>query len=68
MKNKYESDLLESLHETAAGLHKIGVISDHEMQEYDQDCFISNPKSSSEGKSIPSQNTIHVYASSKKSK
>ena len=65
MKNKYESELLGSLHETAVGLHKIGAISDHEMQEYDRDCLVSNPESSSEGKNIPTQNPMPFYASSK---
>ncbi|GHU17586.1 hypothetical protein FACS1894163_08670 [Spirochaetia bacterium] len=40
-KDKYQSDLLGSLHETAVGLHKIGVISDAEMQEYDNNCLVS---------------------------
>ena len=44
MKNKYNSDLLEALHETAAGLHKIGVIDDKEMREYDQDCIVQESK------------------------
>ena len=46
MKNKYNSDLLESLHETAVGLHNIGVISDKEMCEYDKDCLVPVPKCS----------------------
>ena len=65
MKSKYESELLGSLHETAVGLNKIGVISEIEMQEYDRDCLVSNPKPSSEGKSIPKQKPIPVYANSK---
>ena len=65
MKKKYESDLLGSLHETAAGLHKIGVISDHEMQEYDLECLVSNPNPSPEGKSIPVKNPKPALASSK---
>jgi hypothetical protein len=39
MDNKYQSDFLGSLHETAIGLHKIGVINDDEMQEYDRNCI-----------------------------
>jgi hypothetical protein len=39
MDNKYESEFLGSLHETAVGLHKIGVISDAEMREYDRNCL-----------------------------
>jgi len=44
MKNKYNSDLLEALHETAVGLHNIGVINDKEMREYDQDCLVKEPE------------------------
>jgi len=43
MKNKYQSELFASLHETAVGLHKIGVISDKEMSEYDRDCLVASP-------------------------
>jgi len=58
MKNKYNSDLLGSLHETAVGLHNIGVISDKEMNEYDKDCLVPASKTSSEnastsGTSVP---------------
>jgi DNA-binding transcriptional regulator YiaG len=40
MDNKYQSEFLGSLHETATGLHKAGVINDDEMREYDQDCLV----------------------------
>ena len=43
-KNKYNSGLLEALQETAVGLHKIGVISDKEMREYDQGCLVKEPE------------------------
>jgi DNA-binding transcriptional regulator YiaG len=61
MKNKCNSDFFESLHETAVGLHKIGIISDKEMQEYDQDCLVVPQKTSSENNSVPVK-TIPVYA------
>jgi DNA-binding transcriptional regulator YiaG len=63
MKGKYKSELLESLYETAAGLHNIGVISDKEMREYDQDCLVSSLQTSPKSTSIPVK-TIPVYASS----
>ncbi|MDR3333378.1 MAG: hypothetical protein LBT13_00605 [Treponema sp.] len=34
MNRKYQSELLGAIHETAAGLHKIGVITDVELREY----------------------------------
>jgi DNA-binding transcriptional regulator YiaG len=43
MKEKYQSELLGAIHETASGLHKIGVIDDNEMQEYDEDCLVQKP-------------------------
>ena len=39
MKRKYESELLEAIHETATGLHKIRIIDDKEMRDYDQTCL-----------------------------
>jgi DNA-binding transcriptional regulator YiaG len=44
MKVKYQSELLGAIHETAAGLHKIGVINNKEMQEYDEDCIVPSEK------------------------
>ena len=41
MKKKYQSELLGAIHETAEGLHKIGVINDKEMREYNKDCLAS---------------------------
>ncbi|WP_461255145.1 XRE family transcriptional regulator [Treponema sp. R80B11-R83G3] len=63
MKNKYNSDFLESLHETAVGLNKIGVINDKEMREYDRDCLVPTPKTSSESTSVTVKPTP-VYAES----
>jgi len=39
VEDKYQSELLGAIHETAAGLHKIGAIDDDEMMEYDRDCL-----------------------------
>ena len=64
MKKKYKSDLLESLHETAVGLHTIKVINDKEMQEYDRDCLISEPKNPSESTGVQVK-PPPVYASKK---
>jgi len=64
MKNKYNSDFLESLHETAVGLHNIGVINDKEMREYDQDCLVPAQKKP-ESTSVK-VNPTPVYAKSSK--
>ena len=44
MKDKYQSELLGAIHETAVGLHKIGVIDTEEMLEYDSDCLAQETK------------------------
>jgi DNA-binding transcriptional regulator YiaG len=55
--SQYGREFLDSLHETAIGLHKIGVISDIEMREYDQNCLDredeSAPKSAQKPKTAP---------------
>jgi len=40
MKSRYQDEILGSLHETAEGLHRIGLLSDQEMQGYDHDCLV----------------------------
>ena len=44
MKAKYQSELLGAIHETAVGLHKIGVINNQEMREYNDDCLVQEPE------------------------
>ena len=43
MKKKYQSKLLQAIHEDAAGMHKLGIISDARMREYDRDCLVQEP-------------------------
>ena len=69
MNKKYESDLLASIHETAEGLNKIGLLSDKEMREYDRDCLDipkgchASPEPTYESASVPAQ-PIPAFASS----
>jgi len=44
MKKKYQSKILQAIHEDAAGMHKLGIISDAEMREFDEDCLVQGPK------------------------
>ena len=44
MKKKYQSKILQAIHEDAAGMHKLGIISDAEMREFDKDCLVQEPK------------------------
>jgi DNA-binding transcriptional regulator YiaG len=61
---KYQSEFLGSLHETALGLHKIGVIDDAEMQEYDRDCLVREDKTLS-SETARKKSVISAYASGK---
>ena len=40
---KYESEIIKVMHQEAIEMHKIGVISDARMREYDEMC-LSDPK------------------------
>jgi len=44
MKDKYESELLQVIHEDMKGMHQLGIISDAEMREYDEDCIVKEPE------------------------
>ena len=39
MEKKYQSDALEALHETAKGLHHIGLIDTKTMRDFDVSCL-----------------------------
>ncbi len=39
MTKKYQSDALEALHETAQGLHRIGLIDTKTMRDFDVSCL-----------------------------
>lgn len=41
MPKKYRSDALEVLHETAEGLHRIGLIDTKTMRDFDASCLTS---------------------------
>jgi DNA-binding transcriptional regulator YiaG len=44
MKKKYQSKILQAIHEDAAGMHKLGIISDERMRYYDSECLVQEPK------------------------
>jgi DNA-binding transcriptional regulator YiaG len=44
MARKYQSELLGVLHQDALADYQLGIISDEEMREYDEDCLVSEPK------------------------
>ena len=41
---KYESEALMVIHQDAEGLHRLGIISDAEMREFDEDCLVKEPE------------------------
>jgi DNA-binding transcriptional regulator YiaG len=41
---KYQSEALMVIHQDAEGLHRLGIISDAEMQEYDEGCLVKEPE------------------------
>ena len=46
MAKKYQSDALEALHETAQGLHRLGLIDKQTMQNFDASCLTTVEKMS----------------------
>jgi putative transcriptional regulator len=45
---KYQSDALEALHETALGLHRIGLVDTKTMRDFDASCLTTVEKLSAE--------------------
>jgi DNA-binding transcriptional regulator YiaG len=43
MKQKYQSEIMESIHEEAKALFEAGAIDENRMAEYDQACLLSKP-------------------------
>ena len=43
MRKKYHSKILQVIHKDMEGLHKLGIITDTEMQEFDDDCLEQEP-------------------------
>jgi DNA-binding transcriptional regulator YiaG len=43
---KYQSEALKVIHQDAEGLHRLGIISDKEMREYDRGCLVQEPETS----------------------
>jgi len=44
MKDKYESEMLQVIHEDVKGMHELGIISDVEMRKFDKLCLDKEPK------------------------
>ena len=73
MRKKYQSKILQAIHEDAAGMHKLGIISDVEMREFDRDCLVQEPKttrktvsseSRSQSRSVGTGRNVRISAKS----
>ena len=40
MKDKYESEALQVIHEDMKGMHQLGIIDDVKMNEFDKMCLV----------------------------
>ena len=47
MKNKYESEMLQVIHEDVKGMQKLGIVTDSEMRKFDKLCLNQEPKKTS---------------------
>ena len=67
MRKKFQSKILQAIHEDAKGMHRLGIISDAEMREFDEDCLVQEPKPTRKGKAAVSAKTGHTGRISAKS-
>jgi putative transcriptional regulator len=44
MGKNYYSEALEAVHQSAKDLFEIGAISEDEMKEFDENCFVKEPE------------------------
>jgi putative transcriptional regulator len=44
MKNEYQSEALQVIHEDMEGMHRLGIISDARMKEFDEMCLVPAPE------------------------
>jgi DNA-binding transcriptional regulator YiaG len=56
---KYESEILEVMHQEAIEMYKIGIITEARMREYDEMC-LSNPKTENKSSSVYADNSVNV--------
>jgi len=57
---KYQSEALKVIHQDAEGLHRLGIISDKEMREYDHDCLIQEPETAPAAPETEVTEQVHV--------
>jgi len=67
MKKKYESEILEVIHKDMKGLHRLGIVSDTEMQEFDSECLVREQKkirknAGSQSRSTGTRQNVNISA------
>ena len=55
MEKKYQSKILQVIHKDMKGLHRLGIISDAKMREFDEDCLVQEPKVSRKVSTSPAR-------------
>jgi hypothetical protein len=53
MKQRYQSELLGVLHQEALADYQLGIISEAEMKEYDEDCLVLEPAKAPSARQAP---------------
>jgi DNA-binding transcriptional regulator YiaG len=64
MKKKYQSEIMEAIHEEAQALFEAGAIDEKRMTEYDHACFLSKPNKTpiAVNPALPAKGRAPAYA------
>ena len=57
---KYKSEALKVIHQDAEGLHRLGIIKDNEMKDYDEGCLVKESKPVYKTKAELTEQLIHA--------
>jgi DNA-binding transcriptional regulator YiaG len=53
VKKKYQSEALMVCHQDAVGLHRLGLIDDAKMREFDEGCLVPEPSPKADTQQSP---------------
>ena len=57
MRKKYQSKILQAIHEDAKEFHDEGLISNERMRYYDNECLVQEPEATYETVSFPAESS-----------
>ena len=60
---EYQSEQLMVIHQDAEGLHRLGIISDAEMKEYDEGCLVREPETAYKAETSNKMEQVTTHAS-----